>query len=133
MASVNLKTFSSSLSALSVTGVQKNASAPPTVLNTADLPLMYPRLPTQESELVAAGGAHGLRSVSLELVIVVEPVRQDLNALNYNKVLGLIDALYDVLSAQSLALGVNRFETTVEQDAIGSGVYWIISTVVEAS
>ena len=133
MAFTTLTALATALSGLTVSGVTKAQTAAPLTVNTADLPLLFTRLPTQASQTVTLNGNQSLRQGTMELVILIEPVRQDLNSLNYGKALALADAVYTALAANVVALGLDEFSSEVIQDAVGNSTYWMLVTTVQVS
>jgi hypothetical protein len=62
--------YVATLTALTVTGVTKRYSAPPSQLSTAQLPAMWARLPSGETAIASMGGQMGLPSLTCDLVAV---------------------------------------------------------------
>ncbi len=124
--SSTLAAYVADLAALTVTGVTRSYSAPPVQINTADLPCMYPRLPQLADNPVTACGQGGWPIHTAELVIMVEPLGQNLQPTNFAAVLALIDALQAALqhtpSAQN-PLWQSAAPTQGAPSDSGGGVY----------
>jgi hypothetical protein len=127
--------FMASLSGISVTGVTRAYTSPPTQINTADLPCTYPRLPTLAgTPITACGGAAMWPELNGELVLLVEPVAQERQPTNWTKVLTLIDALNTALRGATLAQ--SKASWTIRQEIIEGKpetYYWAIVTTVTAA
>lgn len=125
--------FVADLATLSVTGVTRVYDHPPAQLNTADLPSLYVRLPTGENQSVTLTALRGLRQATCEVVIAVEPVRQNQNEPNFETCIGLLDALEDAIVANALTWGVDQWSMRVEVDFVGDTAYWLIVATVQGS
>lgn len=125
--------FVADLATLSVTGVTRAYDHPPAQLNTADLPSLYVRLPAGENQSVTLAALNGLRQATCEVVIAVEPVRQNRNEPNFATCIGLLDALEDAIATEALAWGVDTWAMRVEVDFVGDTAYWLIVTTVQGS
>lgn len=128
------KTFVTGLGALQVAGVKSRRNFAPKSYNAADLPLSYPRLPTPDASSVESFmGEIGLRSVTAELVVVVEALALNMQPVNLATALALLDALHDTLTAHVEALQIDRWEIRAEVDTLGEVAYWTLVASVEAS
>lgn len=121
------------LATLSVAGVARAYDHPPAQLNTADLPSLYVRLPTGENQSVTLTALRGLRQATCEVVIAVEPVRQNQNEPNFATCIGLLDALEDAIVVNALTFGVDTWSMRVEVDFVGDTAYWLIVATVQGS
>lgn len=121
------------LATLSVTGVTRAYDHTPAQLNTADLPSLYVRLPSGENQSVTLTALRGLRQATCEVVIAVEPVRQNRNEPNFATCIGLLDALEDAIAANALTWGIDSWSMRVEVDFIGDSDYWLIVAAVQGS
>lgn len=133
---MSLATFVETLDGLSVAGVKRTYTAPPVQLATTDLPALYPRIPASLATTVPvlSGSSTGLRQMTAELVIVVEPVGQNLAPANYEKTVGLIDGAHTAL--ETLAgtdETVDGWSMRVAAEEIGDGVYWVLVATVNGS
>lgn len=121
------------LATLSVTGVTRVYDHTPAQLNTADLPGLYVRLPSGENQSVTLTALRGLRQATCEVVIAVEPVRQNRNEPNFSTCVGLLDALEDAIAANALTWGIDQWSMRVEVDFIGDTAYWLIVATIQGS
>ncbi|KKN74777.1 hypothetical protein LCGC14_0386700 [marine sediment metagenome] len=132
MAFTTYAAFVPTLMDISVSGVTTKLDEPPTQLS-GGLPLMYPRLPTGHGEIVAFDVSSGLLEATCELVIVIEPVLQNLQAVNFAAALSLMDALDTGLRAGADGVGIDSWEMRIVEETIGDTAYWLLITAVEAS
>lgn len=133
---MSLATFVAALGGMSVAGVKKAYTAPPAQLATAHLPALYLRIPASEAATVPvlAGNGIDLRRYTAELVIVVEPIGQNLAPANFEKTVGLIDALHDAL--QTLAgtdESVDGWTLRLTVEEVGDNAYWMLVAAVNGS
>lgn len=101
---------------LTVTGVRRKLLAPPTVVGSADLPLSYPRIPSQVHTYRTFNDADHAGSV--ELVIVVAPDTLNLRGTVFAEACALVDNLNTALS--SLAV-VDRWTVRLGAETFDGG------------
>lgn len=130
---MSLATFAADIADMTVSGVVRKYTAPPDQVNHADLPCSYPRLPEAERETVTLTSETGLRSMAIELVVVVEAIQQGLNTVNFPAAVGLIDALDTALTTEAAAGVVDSWATRLDADYIGDTAYWLLVCRVEGS
>jgi len=118
---------------MTVTGVVTYADEPPNQITTAELPLMFPRFPGGNNSVQAFNGGVGLTMATVELVIVIEPVRQNMQSVNFAAALALLDNLASALTTNALTIGVDSWEMRIEQDSIGDTGYWLLIATVDGS
>jgi hypothetical protein len=126
--------FVAALAGLTVTGVTSNFTAPPKQINTADLPALYPRLPQGTEGPMTAEGQGGWPQLTAEVVIIIEPVGQNLQPTNFAAAVTLIDALSTALRSTNLAKSKNRW--TIRQQIVNYGSetnYWTLIASVSAN
>lgn len=119
-------------SALPVPGVKKKTAFRPRQVNAADLPLLYTRLPSSSRETSTLTYAQGLRSATLEIVVVVQFLNLSEQASNDALTVSLLDNLAMTLESNAAALGMNSYTLATDEDTIGDGaspVQAIIATV----
>ena len=134
MAFTTYAAYVAALAAMNITGVTTEFSEPPRQLHTAQLPAQFPRLPTGENGIVAFSSATGLSSATCELVIVIEPVQQNLQSVNYALALTLLDNTETALATNAAAFGLDGWTLEVQRSPLGDGtVYWTLVATVEAS
>jgi len=102
-------------------------------INSASLPLMYPGLPTSADGVVVFSGGAGLSSATMDMVIIIEPLRQNRHNVNYAAALSLMDAANTAIKAKTLTCGIDEWAMRIEQDFIGETAYWMLVITVEAS
>lgn len=125
--------FVAALATLSVTGVTRVYDHPPAQIDTADLPSLYLRLPAGENQSVTLRATRGLRQATCEVVIAVEPVLQNQNEPNFEKCIGLLDALENAIVAKALGWGIETWSMRVEVDFVGDTAYWLIVAIIQGS
>jgi hypothetical protein len=125
--------FIADIAGMTVTGVKQKLSAPPTQINTADLPLMFPRLPEGSNETFTFSGEVGLDTVACELAIVVNPAQQATSPINFALAVTLMDALTTQLKAKVVDFTLDRWTIRQDADFIGDTLYWLLIARVEAS
>jgi hypothetical protein len=120
------------LADLQVDGVNRSLPHPPEQINTDELPMLYVRLPQNDTaQMLSFQGNFGIRSVTLDLVILVTPLNLGSAAKTTLAVAGLLDALHNAFVGEVDALGLISYQMrVVEADSGGSTLYWgIICTV----
>jgi len=125
--------YVATLAGLTVTGVVKAYSAPPTQLSTAQLPAQWARLPSGETTISTMTGAAGLPSLTCDLVIAVEVIGQNTQPANYAKALAIIDALHAALADEALGCVLDSWQMRVDVDQVGDTAYWVIVATVTGS
>ena len=123
------------LAGLTVTGVVKKQAYPPQQVNDADLPLLFPRLPTGGNEVIALTGGMGLKEATAELVILTRPGLLSTQKTEFPILLGLLDAVETTLTAAVLTWGLDRWSVRVEDITLGDGatIYRAIIATVEGT
>jgi len=125
--------YVATLAGLSITGVVKAYSSPPTQLSTAQLPAQWPRLPSGETAVASLGGEMGLPSFTCDLVVSIEVIGQNTQPANYTKALALIDALQTALTTEALNNVVDSWQMRLDGEQIGDTAYWVIVATVTGS
>lgn len=127
-------TFVTNLTGMSVTGVTRVYTEPPRSLNTADLPAMWPQLPTAENSSVTLTHASGLRQATVDLIIAVEPYQQSTNNANFSATITLLDNIETALVTNAASFGIDRW--SVRQgilEVTENNSFWILAVTVEGS
>ena len=125
-------TFTSSLAALSVTGVKRKFTHPPASVGTADLPAMYPGLPGGDSAPVVFSGNDFWPILRCDLIVVVEPVAQNTQSANYDNTITILDGLLTAL--RNADIGRAKLEWAINanvQIVIADVTYWAVIATVE--
>ena len=124
--------FVNALSAITVTGVKRQYTAPPSQLSSADLPAMHPQLPEHTQDVISISSNTGLFTAACELAIVIKANQQGTAAANFAECLTMLDALNSALIDNTSALNIDRW--SIRQTAVAYGdAYWTIVARVEAS
>jgi hypothetical protein len=123
--------FTTALAALSVTGVERRYTYPPTALSTADLPAQWPGLPSGNEPMLTFQTNGGWPEMTCDLIIAVEPVGQNTQSANYNSMITAIDNLSTALRGASIGRGPLTWNITGNvQIAVAGTTYWaVIATV----
>lgn len=125
--------FIAALSGLTVTGVTRSYGEPPQQVNTADLPIMFTRLPAGDEAPITGQSNGGWPTLRADLVVLVEPYHQNKSSLNYAKALTLMDAMSVALRASDLAEGPTRWSIETRLDGVGDVPYWMIIANVQTT
>jgi hypothetical protein len=125
--------YVSGVAGITISGVTRQYTSPPATINTADLPASYPRLPGGDNETATLTYGRGLHSAVVELCVVLEPVRQSSNSVNYIAALTMLDAIKTALTSNASTYGIDRWGIQIEIDRIGDVDYWQIVARVEGS
>jgi hypothetical protein len=127
--------FVQGVAGLSVTGVKRKHPAPPSSLGAADLPVMYPRIPTQttEPQTFSANGS----SATVEIAVVVAPDGLDTKGANFVLACALVDSLNAALSAaqdaDEMIDGWSVRQTYETYGGEGGTVYMVLVATVKGS
>lgn len=134
MAFTTYSALMNALGNLSVTGVTRVSASAPRQLNTADLPYMFPRVPGGESNIATHNGGRNLLRATAELVIVIEPVLQNMNNVNVATAATLIDNLTSVLASNAPSLGLDSWSIRADQEFVGGDtLYWVLVATLQLS
>jgi ethanolamine ammonia-lyase large subunit len=126
--------FVNNISGMTISGVTRRYTAPPATMNTADLPASYPRIPGGDNQSVTLTSVSGLRLGVVELCIVLEPVRQATNSVNFAAALTMLDAIETALQTNARTYQIDRWSIQLEIDRIGADTdYWQLVARVEGS
>ena len=125
--------FVNALSAITVAGVKRQYTAPPSQLSSADLPAMHPQLPEHTQDIISLASNTGLFVVMCELAIVIKANQQGTAAGNFAECLTMLDALNSALIDSTSALNIDRWSMRQDGVTYGDTAYWTIVARVEAS
>lgn len=127
------KAFTTAIAALSVAGVRRKFTEPPTSIGSADLPAMWPGLPRGDERAMTFTAEGGWSSIICDLVIAVEAVAQDTQSANYTSTMTIIDALSTALRATSV-IGRAKLAWSIQanvQVAVAGIPYWAVIATIE--
>jgi len=124
-------TYTVALAALSVTGVTRKFTHPPASLATADLPAMWPGLPSGNEPAFTFQTSGGWPTLICDLTVAVEPVAQSTQSSNYDLMITIIDNLSTALRAASIGRSLLTWIITGNaQVTVAGTTYWaVIATV----
>ena len=125
--------FVNALSAITVAGVKRQYTAPPSQLSSADLPAMHPQLPEHTQDVISIASNTGLFTAACELAIVIKANQQGTAAANFAECLTMLDALNSALIDNTSALNIDRWSMRQDGVTYGDTAYWTIGARVEAS
>ena len=120
--------FATSISGLTITGVNTKLSVPPSVDSSGNYPMSFPRIPTATREVVTFEGGAGLKSVSCELVIVIERDSLSTPVTKYAATVAMIDAI-DTALATEMAANQDIVSWTITSESNEYG--WVLVATVE--
>lgn len=124
--------FTNNLAGMTISGVTKRYTAPPSSLSTASLPASYPRFPGGNTPVITFTGVGGMVAATVELCVVMEPVRQGSNATNFTASIAMLDAI-DTALRTNTTYGIDRWTIQQEMVTEGDTSYWHIVARVEGS
>ncbi len=132
--SLTYAAYTAQLAGLTVGGVVKRFAQAPAQLSTAQLPAMWPRLPSGDAQVATLDGDSGLDVLTCELVVAVEVMGQGTQVSNWNKAIAVVDGLHAALKAEAERNHiVERWAVRVDADQIGDAAYWLIVARVTGS
>ena len=127
MAPTTYTAFSNAVATLSVTGVTTALQSFPDQINTALLPLSYPRLPEGDEVQLTTDGEGGWPTMTVERVFVVQPVMQSIDELNHAATLALIDninAAFRGVAIGQIGKSKIKWSTRARIVPLGNTEYW---------
>ncbi|MBC8445760.1 MAG: hypothetical protein H8D74_01035 [Chloroflexi bacterium] len=121
-----------------VPGVVRNyGMEPPLSVSTPDLPAQYLQLPVTNRERFALAidgeDMHGSGMMTVEVVVVLEPIVQDLPQPNFTRTVEMVDALTKAYTQADIALSWPIVSVRVTAETLIAGtVYWAAVATVTA-
>lgn len=135
MALITLRTFVDGLEAISVTGlVRSYTQGPPSAKPaTADLPAMFLHLPQIAGATKLVFSEQGGRgALQAQVIILVEPIVQNLQGTNFDASVDMVDALETTLIAATCDIGgVLGWTIRVTNWEVGGQMYWAVVADIE--
>lgn len=131
MAFTSLGALVATAAALPVPGLNKQVAFRPRQINAADLPLLYTRLPGSTRTTATLSYGQGLRTGTIEIVILVQMLNLNQQSANDALTVYLLDNLSITLQEHAEALGMDSYTLATEEDTIGEerSVQAIVATV----
>jgi hypothetical protein len=124
--------FVQGLATLPVTGVKRRHTGPPSSIGAADLPVQYPRIPTQTTEATTFTALGN--TATCELAIVVAPDGADTKGANFALACALVDNLNTALAAADEVYDSWSIRQVYETYGSESGaVFLVLVATVEGS
>ena len=120
------------IQAMSVTGVTKTYSYPPTSLNTADLPAAWPHQFDMSLNNIISSCSDLNKARTCNYFIALEPTPQSTQSANYETMIAMVDNLETAIQA----LTVMEFVTFTIRSVIvtiAGGEYWGLEAVLTGS
>lgn len=126
-----LATFVSSVVGCSPSGVKKEYAYPPLSLSTADLPASFVMPPESGLSAQVTTCRVGEKIRACEFVVVIEPVAQETQPVNYSALVTMADAVETALDALDLTtFGLTYEINTTSEIAVAGVQYWGVSAMV---
>lgn len=108
---------------LSVDGI-KTRRTPPESLGTADLPVLWPELPEVARGTLLVSCLNENKTRRMFLHVAVEPLGQNTQKGNYERVVGYMDALETALGALTVMNFIDYSVAMVADILVAKTVYW---------
>jgi len=125
----------SRLAALPVKSVKHQYKEPPRSIEKGRLPSQFPRLPEMDDEVLTFQANGGLPTLRGDLVVVMEPYAENLNAandfspINFNEAVAMIDNVDAALRTTrpgTLTEGLASWTIKLEQLTINTEMFWAV-------
>ena len=129
MADFTYTAFAAALASITVAGVTTYEDEPPNIETNTNFPIMYPRLPTVDREILTLGYKVGLKTASCDLVILVAHDSLGTPAVKFSTAIALLDALDAALESNTSSVGIDRWTITPEI----TDYQWALVASVEGS
>lgn len=100
---LSVSSFMNAVANLTITGVTTKKTVLPEQINSDDLPLSFPRIPSIDEGPFTLDGEGGWSRCTTELVILLEPTEQDLYTVNFAATATMMDNVATAL--RGVALG----------------------------
>lgn len=117
---------------MSVTGIIRAYDHTPHMLNTADMPCLFPRIPASTNGIASFLGDNSLDRITLELVILTDPTMQSTAEASYDLVATQIDNLVAALKTEMTNNNqIDGWDVRMDYIDIGESTYYaIVATVI---
>lgn len=131
MVITSYETFIAGLTGLTVTGISRTFTEPPTSISSADLPAMYPGLPSGEETAMTFQTSGGWPTLTCDLIVAVEAVAQDTQSANFSATVEIMDNLSSALRLASIGRSALTWMITANvQVQIAGTTYWAVVATV---
>ena len=132
MAITKISDFVENLSNLDVVGVNRRYKHPPASVDSADLPVMYPRIPSTNSTPLTFTDQGGWPTLRADLVVLTRMAGEDTQSENFAETLAMMDEIATALRTTT-NLGNSKitfriYQTVVE---VAGHELWAVITEVE--
>lgn len=126
--------FIGNVAALSVTGISRAYTEPPSRIASADMPLSFPRLPSGDHGPLTAGGFQGgWPTLRCELVVLVHALMLETDDVKFSDTLTVMDNIATAMRSADLASGPVRWSIRTELVTLESGFYHAVITDIETT
>jgi hypothetical protein len=124
--------FTAALAGLTVTGVTRQFANPPASISTADLPALWPGLPSGNEPVMTFQTPGGFPALRCDLIAALEPVGQNTQAANYTATIAMMDNLSTALRGTQIGRGPMTWTITANvQINVAGTAYWAVIATVE--
>ena len=126
-----LRTFVDNLEAVTITGVtrQYTQGPPAGAPGTADLPASYVRLPKSSEGPIVLSGQGGWPELSATLMILMEPVAQNLQGVNFDATVTMIDNVstaFGAVACGTLGMAKPSWSCAQTIDSVAGIDFWAV-------
>jgi hypothetical protein len=128
--SITYQSFAATLAGLTVTGITTSLTEPPAIDTSGNYPMMFPRVPSVERGAITLASSAGLKTVTCELVIVVERDSLSTPYTKFSTTMAILDALDTALVTEMVANNVID-SWTIDPEINEYG--WTLVATVEGS
>ena len=130
--------FVTSISGLSITGIERTYTSTPESIGTADLPAQFVRLPSADAGYAPADCDETEVVRTIELVVCIEPVGLGTASQNFDDTVTMLDYMQTAISTWIFLPAQDNIAVTyslaTSNDApivVGDTTYWgVIATII---
>ena len=136
MAVTTYRSFVDALEALTITGVSKQYTQGPPVGSptTDDCPAQFVRYPGSDEHAIVFGEQLGWPTLRADLVVLVEPVGQNLGGENFDATVDMMDAVAIALrGAPCITKSHLRVSMRQTIEEVAGQAYWAVVANVEGN
>lgn len=123
--------FVTSISGLSITGVERTYTSTPESIGAADLPAQFVRLPDGEATYSPETCIETGKTRSIELVVCIEPVALEVADQNFDDTIAMMDYIETALDTWNAAQNTMLFSYSISTSGnapvvVGDTAYWAV-------